>query len=146
MATNEKATVNSDAVKAASDMAATAVKAAQELKARLDRAPKGADPALIKAAAVELVDRRWAAGGDVEKVAAALADPNTALKALTEIAKKAAEEIDRLSKGQSTEYGTPIATTKAASEAPVGRVEPVSEADVRWTQRMEQYRQRLNRN
>ena len=61
-------TTRPTAAETAAQTAVQAVKVAQELKARLDRAPKAADPALVKAAAAALVDYRWAHTADAEKV------------------------------------------------------------------------------
>jgi hypothetical protein len=134
----------SDALAQAAATAAQAVKVAAELKARLARAPKGASPELVRAAAESLVTHRWTEHTDATKVAAALADPDTALKALAEVAQKAAEALDRLqgTANPRLESGVPVPAAKSASAAvPAGVPEaPESEADRVWTQKMASYR------
>jgi hypothetical protein len=131
--------------------ATQATKVAAELKSRLDRAPKPADPAKLKAAAERLVDFRWLESTDVEKVAAALADPNTTLDVLAQVAQLAAEKLAQLTGTAGNprlSAGGPVPTKKASGPDGTGatsgtRAAPESEADRIWNEKMASYRQNL---
>ena len=119
-------------------------KLAAELKSRLDKAPKAADPAAVKAAAERLVDFRWVDGVDVEKVAQHLSDPTAALHVLAEVAQKAAEKVAQLERQQGNprlDVGRILTADKRASETPA---ESVSEADRIYHEKMAMRRQQLN--
>lgn len=97
--------------------AALAVKTAAALKARLDKAPKPAAPEAVKAAAEALAAGGWIQPAQLAQAEAALANPQTAVETLGNLARKAATEIakhvgakDRLAGGE------PVGGEKAAGE------------------------------
>lgn len=125
---------HAEAIKAAADTAAVAVKAANELKLRVDRLTP--DPAVLKSAAEALVDTRWVDGTvDVEKVAAALADPTMALRLLREVALKSADKLAQVNPRLDAGEVLGSAPKRAAEQAP-----PEDVANKRWHEKMAGYR------
>lgn len=133
------------ALKAAVDTARGFEKVAAELKSRLDKAPKPAAPEALKAAAERLVDFRWVENMDVEKVAAYLADPTTALNTLAQVAQKAAEKLAQVAQQANPrlEVGKILGTNKQASDEGV-QAAPESEAARIWNEKMASRRQSMN--
>jgi hypothetical protein len=117
--------------------ATAAVKAAAVYKERLDAAPKPAAPEAVKAAAEALVAGGWIKAAQLDQAATALANPQTAVETLTNLAKKSAAEITRLSGKDRLEGGEVVDPTKAASELKPG--DP-GYADQWFEQRRQQYR------
>jgi hypothetical protein len=116
--------MSNEAIKVAADTAAQAIRTAQELKRRLDATAgtvKAASADLTKKVATVLVDCGASQSGDVDKIAAALADPETVLVTLAEIVQKSAAEIVRLKRliaPGNPDHGVVIGpSTKVASAA-----------------------------
>lgn len=124
-----------EALQAVAALSAQVLRMAGVVNTKMASAPRAVDPAQIKAAADALVDNGWAPEMDKEAVAKLLSDPTVAITTLTNLAVKAAVEVNgdpRLAAGRAT------STKFAADPSPFGTgVE--SEADRAYAARLKSY-------
>lgn len=116
-----------------------AMKVAAAARERLAKAPKAVDPALAEKTAAVLVETGWIDESRKAAVAAALADPTTALESVQNLARKTAEELGRRVADPRLAAGTPVggpAPTKAAADE--------SPADRAYREKLQTYRPSLN--
>lgn len=109
-----------DLVAAHAAQAALATKAAAALKDRLDKAPKPAAPEAVKAAAEALVAGGWIKAAQLDQAAAALANPQTAVETLANLARKAAAEITKHASAKDRLAGGEPVGAKSAAELKPG--------------------------
>lgn len=105
-----------DSLAAVTELTANAIKVANELKARLDKAPKPAQADVVEKAAAALLHGEWVKESQLENAKVALSDHNQALKLITELATKASEAIDsaRMAAGLDPRLSAGAATPSSA--------------------------------
>src|SRR5262245_37288858 len=83
-----------DSLAAVTELAANAVKVANALKDRLDKAPKPPATEFVEKAAAAMVAGEWIDATRLDSAKAALSDHTQALRIIQELATKASEAID----------------------------------------------------